>query len=111
MYPVLRSCEVLPAFAAAMQTMAPTEMATGAYTSPVQPSATKIKHVMIRVAIVMPEMGLDEDPIKPVIRDDTVAKKNPKMTIKIETRMLPCVGRPGVTARKIASSNDPINTT
>ena len=62
---------------------------------------------MISVAIVMPEIGFDDEPIRPVMRDETVAKKKPNSTIRIETRMLPCVGRPGVTARKIASSSDP----
>ncbi len=66
---------------------------------------------MISVAIVMPEIGLDDEPIRPVMRDETVAKKNPNSTIRIETRTLPCVGRPGVTARKIASSSEPPSTT
>ena len=61
---------------------------------------------MISVAIVMPEIGFDEEPIRPVMRDDTVAKKKPKRTIRIDARTLPCVGRPGITARKIASSSD-----
>ena len=59
--------------------------------------------VMIKVAMVMPEIGFDEEPIRPVMRDDTVAKKNPKKMISTDTRMLPCVGRPGVTARKTAN--------
>ena len=31
----------------------------------------------MRVAIVIPEIGFDEDPMSPVIRDDTVATKKP----------------------------------
>ena len=54
---------------------------------------------MINVAIVMPEIGFDEEPIKPVMRDDTVAKKKPNSTMRIETRILPCVGSPGAAAR------------
>src|SRR5689334_15644739 len=73
--PVLRSWDVPPACAAAMQTIAPTHNATGAYASPVQPSVTKIVHVKISVAIVMPEIGFDEVPIRPVIREETVTKK------------------------------------
>ena len=55
----------------------------------------------------MPEIGFDEVPMRPVMRDDTVTKKKPKMTIRIAARKLPCVGMPGATARKIASSSDP----
>ena len=62
---------------------------------------------MISVAMVMPEIGFDEEPIRPVMRDDTVAKKKPKSTIRIDTRMLPCVGSPGVTARKMARASEP----
>ena len=35
-------------------------------------------------------------PISPVMRDDTVAKKKPKTTIRTATRMLPCSRHPGV---------------
>ena len=34
-------------------------------------------------------------PIRPVIRDDTVTKKKPKITIRTAASTLPCVGRPG----------------
>ena len=74
------------------------------------PSATKITHVMISVAIVIPEIGFEDDPISPVMRDDTVAKKNPKKITRTETRRLPCVGSPGITARNIASASDPART-
>ena len=66
-----------------------------------QPSATKITHVMMSVAIVMPEIGLEDDPISPVMRDDTVAKKKPNTMMRTDARMLPCVGSPGITIRKI----------
>ena len=65
----------------------------------------------ISVAIVMPEIGFDEVPISPVMRDDTVAKKNPKIRIRTAARALPCVGRRGVTVRNTASSSDPPRTT
>src|SRR5215471_15585713 len=111
MKPVLRSCDVPPACAAAMQMTAPTHSATGAYASPVQPSATKIVHVRISVAIVMPEIGFDDDPMSPVMRDETVTKKKPKMTMSTAARKLPCVGIFGATARKIASASEPPSTT
>ena len=42
-----------------------------------------------RVAIVMPEIGLDDEPIRPVMRDETVAKKKPKMRISTAAITLP----------------------
>ncbi len=66
---------------------------------------------MISVAIVIPEIGFDDEPMSPVMRDDTVAKKKPKSTMRIETSTLPCVGRPGATARNTASSSEPASTT
>src|SRR5262249_4764020 len=94
-----------------MQTTAPTQSATGEYQSPVQPTGTKIEQVRIRVAMVMPETGFDDDPIRPTIREDTVTKKKPKMTTRIDARTLPCVGMRGATARKIARSTVPARTT
>ena len=46
-------------------------------------------------------------PIRPVIRDETVTKKNPKTMTSSATRKLPCVGMPGTSARKMASSMEP----
>ncbi len=37
---------------------------------------------MSKVATVMPEIGFDEEPISPVMRDETVTKKNPNSKIK-----------------------------
>ena len=59
------------------------------------------------MAIVMPEIGFDELPISPVMRDDTVTKKKPKSTTRTAARTLPCVGAPGLTTRKTASSSEP----
>src|SRR5687767_6387534 len=111
MYPVFRSWEVAPALAAAMQTTAPTQRAIGEYHSPVHPSATKIVQVRISVAIVIPEIGLDDEPISPTILDDTVTKKNPNTITRIETTKLPCVGSPGASARNNASTTVPTSTT
>jgi len=39
--------------------------------------------------MVIPEIGFEELPINPTIRDDTVTKKNPKTTIiKAETKFV-----------------------
>src|SRR5262245_36350516 len=94
-----------------MHTIAPTHSAIGAYMSPVHPSATNSRQVRISAAIVIPEMGFDDDPIRPVIREDTVAKKKPKIRMRMAATILPWVGNPGVTARKIASSTEPPSTT
>src|SRR3954467_1733559 len=93
-----------------MQTTAPTQSAIGEYHSPVQPSATKIVQVRISVAIVMPEIGLEDDPIRPTMREDTVTKKKPKTTTSTDATTLPCVGRRGATARNTASRTVPAST-
>ena len=41
----------------------------------------KIRHVNSNVAMVMPEIGLLDEPISPVKREETVTKRNPKSTI------------------------------
>src|SRR5438552_11582321 len=56
--PVFKSCDVAPALAAAIQTIPPTTSAIGSYIWPLQPTATKIRQVLIIVAIVIPEIGL-----------------------------------------------------
>ncbi len=68
-------------------------------------------HVMISVAIVMPEIGFDELPMSPVMRDDTVTKKKANTTIRIAARKFHCIGMPGVTARNSATSSEPTRTT
>src|SRR4051794_38318829 len=110
MYPVFRSWDVAPAFAAAIATTAPTHRATGEYHSPDQPTAMKIEQVRMRVAIVIPEIGLEEEPINPTIREETVTKKNPNTTTSSEASTLPWVGIRGATARKMASSTVPPRT-
>ena len=62
------------------------------------------------MAIVIPEIGFDEVPMRPVMRDETVTNRKPKMTIRIAARKLPCIGIFGATARKIASSSEPAST-
>ena len=58
------------------------------------------------VAIVMPEIGFDEVPMRPMMRDDTVTKKKPKTMIRTAARKFHCVGILGATARKSASSSE-----
>ncbi len=68
---------------AAIQTTPAIDRAVSRSASEVRCIRKKIKHVRSNVATVIPEIGLDEDPISPVMRDDTVTNKNPKTTIKI----------------------------
>ena len=80
--PVLRSCDVVPPFDAAMQTIPPTESAVTKYGfGAVQPMARNISEVNSNVATVIPEIGFDDEPTSPVSRDETVTNKKPKMTI------------------------------
>ena len=55
---------------------------------PMVPVAFKIIVVISSVAIAIPDTGLLELPTIPTILDDTVAKKNPKITIIIAPRRL-----------------------
>src|SRR4051812_10159359 len=94
-----------------MATTAPTHKATGEYHSPDQPTAMKIEQVRIRVAIVIPEIGFDDEPMRPTIREETVTKKKPNTTTRSEARTFPWVGICGATARKIAKRTVPPRTT
>src|SRR2546421_11446298 len=80
--PVLRSCDVVPPFDAAMQTMPPIESAVTKYGGAVQPMIKNTRQVSSNVATVMPEIGFDDEPISPVSRDETVTNRNPKPTIR-----------------------------
>ena len=75
--------------------------------SPDQPTAMKMEQVRISVAIVIPEIGFEDDPIRPTMRDDTVTKKKPNTITRSDARTLPCVGMRGATARKSASRRCP----
>src|SRR5215813_9409763 len=81
--PVLRSCEVVPPFEAAIQTIPPIESAVTKYGSGfVHPSSQKARQVMSSVATVIPEIGFEEEPTSPVRRDETVTNKNPRIMIR-----------------------------
>src|SRR6185312_13194675 len=86
--PVFRSCDVLPAFAEAMQTTPPIVMARAEYAVAVQPITRNMAQVAMRVAMAIPEIGFDELPIRPVIREETVTNRNPKITTRIAARIL-----------------------
>ena len=41
-----------------------------------------MRHVPSRVAIVIPEIGFEDEPMSPTIRDDTATKKKPNTTMR-----------------------------
>ena len=88
MKPVFRSCEVSPASAEAMHTTPPMVMASAPKAGAVQPLTRKMAEVAISVAMVMPEMGLAELPIRPTMRELTVTKRNPKATTRTDAARL-----------------------
>ena len=77
----MRSCDVVPPLDEAMQTTPAIDSAVRRYSGPTQPSTTKIRQVKSSVAIVIPEIGFDDEPITPVIRELTVTNRNPNKTI------------------------------
>src|ERR1041385_3619921 len=86
--PVFKSCEVVPPFEAAIQTIPPIESAVTKYGGAVQPITRNTRHVSSRVATVIPEIGFDDDPTSPVSRDEKVTNRNQKAMIRIAPRML-----------------------
>src|SRR5262249_8605166 len=107
------SWDVAPALAAATQTIAPTQSATAWYTSPVRPRATNTTQVAMIVAIVIPEIGFEEVPMIPTMREETVTKKNPNTTtsspITSEPGNGPC-GKPGRIVMSSARTIEPTTT-
>src|SRR6185295_1600820 len=106
-YPVFRSCEVVPPLEAAMQTMAATLRAVTLYGADTHPRDTKISEVSSRVAMVIPEIGLDELPISPVRRELTVTKRNPKTMINRPPRMFSFSDGASQQARMITAAPAP----
>src|ERR1700677_3263680 len=77
-YPVLRSCEVSPAFEAAMQTTPPMVMARAPKAGAVQPLTRKMAAVAMSVAMVMPETGDADEPTMPTFRGLTGPRRQTK---------------------------------
>ncbi len=99
---------MVPPFEAATQTNAAVVRAMALYSTPVQPTSTNRPQVRSSVATVMPEMGLDDEPISPVMRLDTVTKKKPKSTISTaETRL---IWRTGASQMATAMPREPPST-
>lgn len=65
-----------------MLTIVPIQIAEAIPWYPVIPEALRIPVEISSVAIIIPDIGLLEEPTIPTIRLETVAKKKPKTTIK-----------------------------
>src|ERR1043166_4504846 len=105
--PVFKSCEVVPPFEAAIQTMPPIESAVTKYGGAVQPIIRNTRHVSSNVATVMPEIGFEDDPISPVSLEETVTNKKPKATIRMAPSRLNCRPRCGTAMMMISSRMTP----
>src|SRR5258708_19136009 len=77
MNPVFRSCEMSPAFDAAIQTTVPTVRIAARAEGSVQPQSTKTTDAPSNVTSVIAEVGFDETPISPTMSDDTTTKQTP----------------------------------
>jgi len=86
-WPVFRSCDVSPAIAAAMQTIAPIVSTVTLASRPTAFAPNRSAQVST-VAIVMPDVGLEVTPTRPTIRDETVTKKNAKIVTSRAARIL-----------------------
>ncbi len=73
-----------------MQTIAPTESAVTYAPPPVLPMSRKIRQVKSSVATVMPEIGLEDEPISPVSREDTVTNRKPNTMMSSAPRKFMC---------------------
>ena len=78
-WPVFRSCEMSPALDAATQTTVPTVRIAARAAMSVQPRATNTTDTPSSVTSAMPEVGFDDTPMRPTMRDETTTKARPKM--------------------------------
>src|SRR5439155_21181422 len=81
MYPTLKSCSNSPATEDETQTTAPTANTIATPEVPETPRKTIKSAAMSNVDKVKPETGLLDEPIKPHMLAETVAKKKPTISI------------------------------
>src|SRR5437762_2563081 len=72
-----------PAFDAAMQTTVPTVRIAARADGSRQPRSTKTTETPSSVTSVIAEVGFEETPIRPTMRDDTTTKQTPKIATAI----------------------------
>ncbi len=71
-----------------MQTTPPMLMASAKNAGAVQCMTRNIAQVAMRVAMAMPEIGFDEVPIRPVMREETVTNRKPKTITRMAAKTL-----------------------
>src|SRR3954447_6158837 len=114
--PVFRSCEMSPAFDAAMQTTVPTVRIAARADGSCQPRSTNTTETPSSVTSVIAEVGFEETPIKPTMRDDTTTKQTPKIATAIAairrgtSDILPA-SRPGTATRVTMTASGTTATT
>ena len=113
--PVFRSCEMSPALDAAMQTTVPTVRIAARAEGSVQPQATNTTDTPSSVTSAMPEVGLDETPMRPTMRDETTTNASPKIaTPQAATKrgpaLMPPASRPGMANSAITTRAGPAST-
>jgi hypothetical protein len=64
-----------------------------------------MRQVPISVAMVMPEMGLFDEPINPTMRDETVTKKAPKIITRMPNSNLLPNEPPGISVCGIRATH------
>src|SRR5450631_3126695 len=102
-----------------MQTTPPMVMASAPKAGAVQPCTRKMAEVAMSVAMVMPDTGLAELPMRPTMRELTVTNRNPNTTTSSDAARLAThptyAPGTGLNCRKTnitaTSSNDPKTTT
>src|ERR1044071_384871 len=81
--PVLRSCEMSPAFDAAIQTTVPAVRMAARADGSFQPRSTKTIETPSSVTSVIADVGFDDTPIRPTMREETTTKQTPKIATPI----------------------------
>ena len=70
--------------------------------------AIKTKQVPIKVAMVIPEIGLFEEPINPTILEDTVTKNAPNKTTNTPINNLLNIEVPGICGKMVIKIISPM---
>src|SRR5216684_1569914 len=105
-----------PAFEAAIQTTVPTVRMAARADGSVQPHITKTTEAPSNVTSVIAEVGFDDTPISPTIRDDTTTKQTPKIatpsadTSRGQKAMLPA-SSPGTATSVMTTASGTTTTT
>src|SRR5205814_6754985 len=105
-----------PAFDAATQTTVPTVRIAARADGSCQPHNTKITETPSSVTSVIAEVGFDDTPINPTIRDETTTKQTPKMATPIDatsrcTKFISPASSPGTATSVMITASGTTTTT